>query len=198
MEDPRFVINGMEREQAKEELRKAIDKTSLNNDEFLFLIEVLQLGTDPKNLVVWTSNEEGQPALRGRIGGGYLHLNVKNTALVTAALLLDAIITRGLAVGALAMAGRNLQCFANLSPKTGAFCNILTLEKIKKTDFPVPTNNVLTATATKDCPHSQIGCQHLKEGQCGITFEYVKKNLEHMAAQGILSLSLDGTVEALH
>jgi hypothetical protein len=131
--------------------------------------------------------------MRTRVPGTGLDINIRRALLVSAAVIVDALHTAGLAMGALAALGVNMRCWISLSKADGELCNRISLEVLRPVGFPMTARDVLDATAWKTCRHPTFPCIHRRKF-CTIKEPDINANFRRMAAIDTVLLGKDGSV----
>ena len=187
----RFTLDGVSRNDFAKALDAEFGVGALEDGEIDFLFHVLEARAGDDDAVVAKAGAGEGVGFDLRVKNTYLHVDVQRALLLATIGLLDFFKTRGLAVLLWGASGRDLRCFARLSPEDGSFCNFLTIEE-KKGDAPLTPAEISHATAGAPCQYDQIGCAHLKDGVCQITTETVATNLQTLASQRAIECDADG------
>lgn len=191
MTENRFTLEGVSRNDFAKALDAEFGVGVLEDGEIDFLFHTLEARAGDGETVVAKAGTGEGVGFDLRVKNTYLHIDVQRALLLTAIGLLDFFKTRGLAVLLWGASGRDLRCFARLSPEDGSFCNFLTIE-VKKNEAPLTAADISHATAGAPCQYDQIGCTHLKKGVCQITTETVATNLQTLANQRAIECDADG------
>ncbi|GEM_PF-5668380 len=122
----------------------------------------------------------------------YYYISVKKTTWILIGLLLDILITKGIATTFLSLLGIIGQSVAKLSIKNGEVCCYyegisLKKEGIKKFD----ENHILNRITGKSCLYPDFGCIYNKNGTCSIRFEDLQQVFQGLKDKAVISRTED-------
>lgn len=186
------IVAGTDKTTA-EELSKLLEGREVSRSE-LFPLLKLSEALDVENGSV---RFESVADTRALVPGTRIHINLNRAAITSAALILDAIKTRGLAIGLLASIGYNPKFFSMLSLKNAQFCNFVTLKQMHSSGEDVNSDGIKSFTHGKECPHLGFPCEHREKNVCKITLQAINSNFSFFVDMGMVITDTGGRISAI-
>lgn len=118
----------------------------------------------------------------------YYFINVKKATWTFIGLLLDLLLTKGIATTFLSALGIIGQCVAKLNPKNGEICayyEALLMKKEGQQKFS--DKDILSRMSKKDCQYPLFSCIYNKKGACLMRIDNVKEIIQNLEKKGIFS-----------
>ena len=193
----RFEVDTDDKDVVRATLSSALDGRALTDDEMSLALLAMRERSGPDDRFQLPPSVTGRKALGMRPAGGRYVINVPNAVLLSVAVTLDALWTRGVATALVAAAGKNPQVLSKLSESNGSLCHFITLEGQQNKAFPIGCDEIAEITSGQVCSQPGLSCSHRNDERCALTSEAVRANLDRLAASQTIYCDEDGKVTAL-
>lgn len=157
-------------------------------DEFLeFMEKVVKMRNSPDEYIQ-TRMEIPQSlpnTLQFLIPRIYYHINIKKATWTMFGLILDLLLTKGVALTALALLGVTGQAIGKIEIENGEICNYYQVCALKHKEFK--EEDIFNRISDRDCPYPDFECVYKRNDKCSIKISGLKRNFDRLREIGAIS-----------
>jgi hypothetical protein len=152
------------------------------------LLKLISLTGDPDDQVtIWTETPDLPPGTRGfLLANTFCNINVKRTSIIMAAIILDALLTNGLATAALHLGGSMKRGVAKIDPGSGEYCCLVHAGKARDAGAALTPDTVQQMISGKPCPFIELNCRLMRERICGAQLNDIDLLFQSLEEKGAL------------